>query len=63
MVEKKGGRSVSYELSFFLYYFIGIFKIGIGKYHQLIQFPPKRNPAASQLEFNKNCFYLPSKLI
>jgi len=58
----KKRSSESFQTTF-LYYNIGIFKIGIGKYHQLIQFPPKRNPAASQLEFNKNCFYLPSKLI
>ncbi len=45
------GASSSFQTTF-LYYNIGIFKIGIGKYRQLIQFPPKRNPAASQFESN-----------
>ena len=56
------GASSSFQTTF-LYYNIGIFKIGIGKYHQLIQFPPKRNPTAPRLEFNKKLLLSAAKLI
>jgi hypothetical protein len=58
----KKRSSESFQTTF-LYYNIGIFKINIGKYHQLIQFPPKRNQAASRLEFNKKLLLSAAKLI
>ena len=60
MVEKRSSESFQ---TTFLYYNIGIFKIGIGKYRQLIQFPPKRNPAAPQFELDRKLPYLAAKLI
>jgi len=58
----KKRSSESFQTTF-LYYNIGIFKISISKYWRLIQFPPKRNRAASRLEFNKKLLLSAAKLI
>jgi len=58
--EKKVVRMFSADLFILQYWH---FKIGIGKYRQLIQFPPKRNPAAPQFELDRKLPYLAAKLI